>query len=242
MCLVVYEKAFFDLQIQFAAKVAELSGCPFTQVLLHYTNLYIRFGLGRDFDPAHAIWQAYLAGLVEARDPREWTYRFYLSRAEVAAGPPVVATFGCFSYAQLAEDRIRLHFQNMETEGHSSLSLACLKHRRADLTALFGHVKKRLPQGGQVVGASWLYNLDAYRRLFPPAYVETARALHDRFQSMPRWGQFLDRHGHLKAGMTRPFIERLERLKCLERLHECFPFQVLTVSAPVDVFYRFYGM
>jgi hypothetical protein len=45
----VYAKAFFDLQLQFAHKVTELSGLPLPRVLLEYTNLYIRFGLGRDF-------------------------------------------------------------------------------------------------------------------------------------------------------------------------------------------------
>jgi hypothetical protein len=238
----VYAKAFFDLQLQFAHKVTELSGLPLPCVLLKYTNLYIRFGLGRDFHPAHPIWQAYLAGLEDTTDRREWTYRFYLTKAEAMAGPPVVATFGCFSYALWRRDRIRLHFQNTDTAGHSSLGVACQGQRRADLSALFGHVQQTLPERVQVVGVSWLYNLEAYRRLFPVSYVATARVLSDRFQSMPLWGQFLDRHGDIKERMTRPFLERLERQGSVERLHECFPFQVLTVEAPVRAFYDFYGL
>jgi len=238
----VYAKAFFDLQLQFAHKVTELSGLPLPHVLLAYTNLYIRFGLGRDFNPAHPIWQAYLAGLQDINDRRDWTYRFYLTRAEAIAGPPVVATFGCFSYALWRGDRIRLHFQNADTEEHSSLGVACLGQRRADLTALFGHVQRTRPERVQVVGVSWLYNLEAYRRLFPVSYVTTARVISDRFQSMPLWGQFLDRHGDIKERMTRPFLERLERQGSVERLHECFPFQVLTVEAPVREFYDFYGI
>ena len=76
----IYAKAFFDLQLQFAQKVAALSGMPVAQALLEYTNLYIRFGLGRDFDPAQPIWREYVAGLQTADDPGEWTYRFYLGR------------------------------------------------------------------------------------------------------------------------------------------------------------------
>jgi hypothetical protein len=238
----VYAKAFFDLQLQFAHKVTELSGLPLTHVLLKYTNLYIRFGLGRDFHPAHPVWQAYLAGLQDTHDRQDWTYRFYLTRAEAMAGPPVVATFGCFSYALLRGDRIRLHFQNADTEGHSSLSVACLRQRRADLTALFEHVQRTLPERVQVVGVSWLYNLEAYHRLFPVSYIATARVISDRFHSMPLWGQFLDRHGGIKESMTRPFLEHLERQVSVERLHECFPFQVLTVEAPVREFYDCYGL
>jgi hypothetical protein len=238
----VYAKAFFDLQLRFAHKVAALSGLPLRRVLLEYTNLYIRFGLGRNFDTDHPTWQAYLAGLQDSNDGREWTYRFYLARAGAIAGPPVVATFGCFSYALLHGDRIRLHFQNAETEKHASLGAACLRQRQADLSALFEHVQQTLGERVQVVGVSWLYNLEAYRRLFPVSYVTTARVISDRFQSMPLWGQFLDRYGNLKASMTRPFLESLERQSSIDRLNECFPFQVLAVEAPVSVFYDFYGI
>ena len=94
-------KAFFDLQLQFANKVTALSGLPFARVLFEYTNLYVRFALGRNFDPAHPTWQEYVADLRDTNDSCEWTYRFYLTRSEAMAQPPVVATFGCFSYALL---------------------------------------------------------------------------------------------------------------------------------------------
>jgi len=42
--------------------------------------------------------------------------------------------------------------------------------------------------------------------------------------------------------MTRPFLERLERQLRLDRLDECFPFQVLTVEASVLEFCDFYGI
>ena len=50
---VKFSKEFFDLQIRFAGRVAELSGMPLAQALLDYTNFYVRFGLGRDFDAAN---------------------------------------------------------------------------------------------------------------------------------------------------------------------------------------------
>src|SRR5580765_4202440 len=60
---VIYAKAFSDLQLQFAHKVAILSGLPLARVLLDYTNPYILFGLGRGFDPSHPTWREYQAGL-----------------------------------------------------------------------------------------------------------------------------------------------------------------------------------
>jgi hypothetical protein len=238
----IYAKAFFDLQLQFANKVAQLLGLPLPRVLLDYTNLYIRFGLGRTFDAAHPIWQTYLTGLQNSTDHHDWTYRFYLTRAQVMAGPAVDATFGCFSYAHLPEDRIHLHFHNSDTDKHSSLASACRGQRLADLIALFKHVQRTLPQQIQVVGMSWLYNLEAYSRLFPCAYIATARVMKNRFRSLPLWGQFLDRQGNTKEHMTDPFLECLERQVNIKHLNDCFPFQVLTVKAPVRAFYAFYGI
>jgi hypothetical protein len=238
----IYAKPFFDLQLQFAGRVTDLSGLALPLALLDYTNLYIRFALGRDFDPAHPIWREYLAGLEDTSDRGEWTYRFYLTRSPAMAGPAVVATFGCFSYARLSGDRIRLHFRNAETDGYSPLGTERHAARLADLAALFTHVKRTLRPPLQVIGASWLYNLDAYRRLFPKSYVSTAHVIDGRFRHMPLWGQFLDRHGEMRGHMTRQFLERLERHSSLDGLGQCFPFQVLSLEASVQEFYDFYGV
>ena len=237
----IYAKAFFDLQLRFAHKVTILSGLPLARALLDYTNLYIRFGLGRGFDPAHPTWREYLAGLQDANDAGEWTYRFYLRRPDAMAAPAIVATFGCFSYSRLSDDRIRLHFENADRDGPSSLAVERRGQRLADLTALFEQVRQTLGQSVQVAGASWLYNLAAYRRLFPISYLATAHVIH-RFRNMPLWGQFLDRHGEVKEKMARPFLERLECQSSLDGVGQCFPFQVLSVQAPVTEFYDFYGI
>jgi hypothetical protein len=57
--------------------------------------------------------------------------------------PAVVATFGCFAYAQPSNERIRLHFLNVETDGRSPLAIDRVKERRAELAALFEHVKRQ---------------------------------------------------------------------------------------------------
>ena len=129
----IYAKAFFDLQLQFAQKVTALSGLSLAHALFEYTDLYVRLGLGRDFDPAHPVWREYLAGLQDTNDCREWTYRFYLALPEAMA----------------------------------PLAIERLGQRFAELATLFEHVKRTLRQPLRVVGASWLYNLDAYRRMFP---------------------------------------------------------------------------
>lgn len=238
-----YAKAFFDLQLRFAETVSALSGTPLPSALLRYTNFYIRFGLGRAFDPDHPLWREYVAGLERTADQRDWTYHFYLKRSEQPVLPPnLVATFGCFSYSRLSSDHIRLHFQNDDLDGGSPLAAERRDQRLADLAAMSAYIKRTERQPRHVVGASWLYNLEAYRRLFPVSYLATGRVIHGRFQHMPLWGQFLDRHGEVKDTLTHEFLERLTCQSSLNALDQCFPFQVLALEAPASEFYEHYGV
>ncbi len=147
----MYGKAFFDLQLQFAHTVMALSGLPLERTLLEYTNLCVRLGLGRDFDPEHPTWREYVAGLRDAEDIGEWTYRFYRMRPETEP-PGIVATRGSFSYARLSGDRIRLHFRSAESDGRSSLGSDRRGQRMAELAALFEHLKRTADGPVRVIG------------------------------------------------------------------------------------------
>jgi hypothetical protein len=81
------------------------------------------------------------------------------------------------------------------------------------------------------------------RRLFPPSYGASARAAEPpRFRNMPRWGQFLDRHGQVRTSPARQFLECLERQPSLDDLGRCFPLPALGVEASAQEFYDFYGI
>ena len=237
-----FSQEFFDLQVRFAERVAELSGMALEQALLDYTNLYVRFGLGRDFDAGHPLWIDFLTGFSRTADRAEWTYLFFRSRDDQPEPPSVVATFGCFSYARAEHERIRLHFEDVEANGQAPLGIERIASRQAELRALFEHVK-RTQQGAQrAAGISWLYNLPAYRRLFPDTYLATAQIAGQRFRNMPLWGQFIDRHGSVRAPSAAVFLDRLSRQAGMERLAECFPLQALAVEAPLPDFYKYHGI
>ena len=146
------------------------------------------------------------------------------------------------SYAQLGPDRIRLHFHDGDSDGGSPSSPARRDRRVAELTALFADVKRRRPDPVHVIGASWLYNIAAYRTLFPELYLATAHPIQGRFRHMPLWGQFVNRYGDVREKPAHEFRERLRRQSSLEDLDRCFPFQVLSLEAPVRAFDEFYGL
>lgn len=235
-----YAKSFFDLQLCFAQKVSALADITVAEAIFHYTNLYVRFGLGGVPDAAHPEWQAYLRGFAAAIDPKQWTYDFYLTRAHTMTGPPVVATEGCFAYAILADGRLRLHFHNTEASEQSPLTLDRVPQRQKELATLFHRANDQVGGDAVVIGASWLYHLEAYRRLFPPTYIASACVLTEMFQRMPLWGQFVDRHGEIRVAMRERFLARLAQQSTVDQLHDCFPFPVLMVQAPVRAFCSFY--
>jgi hypothetical protein len=234
------ERAFYDLQMRFAHRAARLADMPLATALLDCTNLYVRFGAGRAFDSAQPIWQAYVSGLDECAGLAgqcEWTWR-YLQRCPThRAAPLVAARFGCFSYAREPHGGVRLHFDARIDNAMSPLDIRQIHARRDELRRLITHLQQDGAIHGDPIvhGTSWLYNLPAYRHIFPAAYVASAQPV-ARLRALSLWGQFLDRHGRVREGAAATLLSRVEREHAFAGLVHCFPLPALAVQAPLSTF------
>ncbi|HTK01477.1 MAG TPA: hypothetical protein VL522_17725 [Bordetella sp.] len=237
-----YGREFFDLQLMFARAANRCSGMPLARALLEYTNLYIRFGLGRDFDPEHPVWREYIAGTEREDDLEAWTHGYYQSRLPESGAPDVVSTVGCFSYARLRSGAIHIHFKNAEEGGASPLKAGRYESRIAELRELFSLVREQEDLATQVHGTSWLYNLPAYRRLFPTSYIASAATVNGKFRNVSLWGQFVGRAGAIRTAPASLFKADIARQQSLDGLKGCFPLYALAVAAPVQDFYDFLGV
>ncbi|GAP15640.1 hypothetical protein LARV_03432 [Longilinea arvoryzae] len=230
---------FFELNLAFAEKMAALVGQPLPDALFEWTHCYLAFGLGREFYRDHPLWQDFLGGLAAAQDRAGFTYRFYLNHYRPKT--PLQHAFGCFSYDPWDGGRIRLHFRDAEQPQFLPLSRARAPVRKAELKALFADVRANLPQAQSVVGGSWLYHLEAYRRLFPPAFLASARPSPDlETRYLTLWGQFLHRDGSLRLDSAARFRRCFEQKNTPSEALGCFPLSVLWLEAPLDVFYTHY--
>ena len=229
----IYSVEFFDLQLRFAAKVADLSGLPLTETVGSHTNIYVRLAMGPRLDCANPAWLEYISTLAVARDPAAWTYEVHLRRAQLPAGPEMAASVGCFSYAPFGPGRVRLHFRSGHQLSESPLSLANEHLRRRELATLLTQVVSSSPNI-HVVGASWLYNLRAYRRLFPEPYLGRLKPLEHPYQRMPLWGQFLHRDRTVRKEAAQGFHSQLARAVNLAALSSCFPLPVLSATVPAN--------
>ena len=113
----LYSAEFFDLQLRFASRVAELHGGSVADFVGEYTNIYVRLVMGPRLDKANPDWCRYVDALARSRRPTELTRRVHRRRARLPAGPKLESTVGCFSYALAGEKRVRLHFHPGEQHG-----------------------------------------------------------------------------------------------------------------------------
>lgn len=228
--------AYFDLQLRFADAIAQVSQFSFEEAILRFTNIYLQC-LGRSFDVTHPAWQGYLEGLHRTANQAQWTFAFYESRRESIS--PFL--YGCFQYVYLADEQvIHFHFTNADRSGHGPLSQERRDVRLQELQTMFARIKQQYPDARHVRGCSWLYNLEAYKRLFPPEYTSTMEVVEEEFQFLALWGQFLRRDGQIRQSLAHSFLASCHQQRTPEGLTHCFPYQVLEPFCPITVFYEFY--
>jgi hypothetical protein len=236
---------YFDLQLRLAEAVAATAARPLAETVAQCTNFYRRFGLGPLQGPPIApAWNTYTAHLMTLATHEHrvaWTQVFFV-QSPAESLPPGQQQFGCFSCDPPDTDgRVRIHFTNRDHDGIGPLSRTKMEQRRQELTAMFTYVQRTYADAKAVRGGSWLYHLEAYRRLFPPVYGDSRTILEgsSHFQGTSSWGQFLDHREGVKPALREQFLENLTQLD-LHRLWEVFPLPTYGTHAPMQAFYDFY--
>jgi hypothetical protein len=240
----LYPPGFFSIQLTFAKKITQLTQRPYQDAVLNMTALYRILGLDWSFDPHHPVWQDYLEGLhqIDTDADADWSYQFYLERADQLPSYDN-QHWGCFGYEYWSKRRlIHLHFWNLDESGYGPLSHQRKEARLTDLLSMFTQIKRAHPDAIAVHGSSWLYNLEAYKRLFPIEFGLSACTGTPHLIARSLWGQFLRYDGRLNEERVEVFLDRLNRLEKEHQYAQCFPFQVLLTEAPISLFYTFYGL
>ena len=79
----LFSVEFFDLQLCFAKRVAELSEVSFAEAVGSHTNIYVRLGMGQRLDLNNSDWQDYLAELATVSEKAEWTHAVHARRLNI---------------------------------------------------------------------------------------------------------------------------------------------------------------
>jgi hypothetical protein len=235
-----YSHAFFSFQVSAARTLARRFALPLTEALFHYTTL-------SKTAVRPADWDAFATDIAAATDVAHDTDQWYFRGRDPDPTPDDTdfhgrPLFGCFYYIVRDETVIRPHF--VKNDRHARPLSADRAHvRRSELRAMFAHIRAHEPQATTVRGNSWLYNLHAYRRLFPPAYTAVLPESEEgEFQFLARWGQLFDRNWDVRQPEGEHFLRALEEITSPAQLRHCFPYQIRQPRCAIAQMYGFYGV
>jgi len=236
-------KDYLEVQLLFAEIVARRTPCALPDACLKFTNLHRRFGLGRiENDTPSPGWQRYADGLERCASSSErlaWTIDFFVNARPAAS---TTRRFGCFSYEMVNPGEIvRIHFGNHDSDdGSGPLVRAKVERRRSELREMFGFIRAHHPGARSVRGGSWLYNLEAYRRLYPPEFTASAfEPERVRLDGTSSWGQVLDFRGCVRPAVRQAILDNISEVD-IAAPWKAFPLRALGVHCAIEHFYRFY--
>ncbi len=248
MAVAEIAREFFGVQLHYAGVLSARSKMPLEEALTFNTNFHRLFAYGNlgkmKPDPEFLALISEIVSLA----PEKRLDHLIAAYAERAADPwpPERFPFGNHFACEAPNDAgiVRIHFRNrFNMDAHGPLHESNIAQRRADLTAMFAFVAERWPDAKAINGASWLYNMEAYRRLFPADYgasrtpIVGPRSMH----GLSTWGQFLDFRGRAKPDIVETFKRGLDALDASQPWLS-FPYQVLATTAPLASFRREYGV
>ncbi|WP_315836586.1 hypothetical protein [Bradyrhizobium prioriisuperbiae] len=237
-------REFFSLQLRFAELLAQRMPMPLDEAVLTFTNLHRRFGLG---DPDHLgvspQWAPYVAGLEHFSDHNDrvaWTQEMF-SRGPEETLPAHRRFIGCFGVDPSdANGIVRIHFLNRDSDGLSPLHRSKAERRQQELAEICALIRSEDPAAQAILGTSWLYHLEAYRRLFPPAYgASRTPAAKVRLSGQSSWGQFLTHTEAIKPTLRDAFLQTFATVDVAAPWRN-FPLPALVATAPITTFFEFY--
>lgn len=234
---------FFDLQLRFAETLAQRAQIPLRQAILTFTNLHRRFGLG---DPDRGVslqWEPYVARLEQLADHGDrvaWTQEVFVRGPEETL-PADRRFIGCFGFDPSdAHGIVRIHFLNRDTDDIGPLHRSKIGRRQQELAEICALILTEDPAAKSILGTSWLYHLEAYRRLFPPDYgASRVPAARVRLSGQSSWGQFLTHTGTIKPALRDAFLQNFDRIDVTAPWRS-FPLPALVTTVPVATFFEFY--
>ena len=238
-----YDKDFFELQIQFAKKLSEVSSIPFTELLLSHTGLYHFFRLGKVVDGNNPVWREFISQGDQNMAERAYDLYLQVERARESSpenNKPRRMKFGCFQHDYNEQEKtVYIHFGNREEKDSP---FADIEKRKQELKTMFEYIKNNHPEAEYVRGDSWLYNLENYRKIFPSEYSANREPSKTPYLALSTWGQFLDRNHKTRPEELNSFKQRLQAAQTWDEALKSISKMPLLAGTNIENFYRDLGI
>ncbi len=176
-----------ELRCEFARAVAVAKALPFVDTLRDFTDLHRRTtGHQAGKSPAaDEMWAKLVAQIATTDDRTMQLDRIvaFMAASNLHPYDSSNSPYWPFRYDYNdADGSLRMHFGSIrffradERQQPGLLSSARLPELRDSLRRMFTEIAQRYPSARQVRGGSWLYNWEAYRRLYQRRSLTAARS------------------------------------------------------------------
>ncbi len=238
-----------DLRLRFAEAVSKAKGIPLADAMRDHTDLHVRLTRKRFRQSEHPdqIWQEFVGGISALSHDAllDRIIQFFKSDSITQhEGDP----FYPFRYGYSERDHaIELHFGTMRPRAGNPDATEYpyrVKEMRKKLREMFMEIKHKYPDPDNsltVHVASWLLNREISQRFFPRAFTERLQIRKGVFTGGGAWGQFRDKSGGVNEVIKARFLSNLKHLNP-DHLEDAFPYKTLMASAPIEDFYKEYGI
>lgn len=238
-----YTKDFFSLLIIYAQKRAEIEDIEILESVKLYTPIYFLIGnYSFEFDPSSSIWIQLINRYKNGEDLVEISYSLHVVNYQNHSKRR--KWYGCFGYKYEENSNgngiIKIHFQNDGKSKEGPLASNQKENRLHELRDMFADIKQSYPNAKYVQGGSWLYNIEAYKRLFPKEFFADMKSRVPKTQILVIWGQFVNSEWEVKTDIADRFLNRLNKAKTVDDLNNAFEMWEFFPSADIKYFYSFY--
>jgi hypothetical protein len=239
-----YPKELFTLIVEYAKKRSEILSANLVETIKTNTPIYYLIGnYTWEFKEDSIYWKEFIKKFHKEEDLVELIYDMYIRNYKEFSNHK---WFGCFRYRFIENEKgegiVKIHFLNNRTSKEGPLASSQKESRLRELKNMFKDVKDNHPNAKYVEGGSWLYNLEAYKRLFPKEYFIYMKSSHPKPQRLVIWGQFVNSEWSIKKDIAERFLNRLASAKTQEDLEKVFELVDLFPKSKIDYFYKFYSI
>ena len=228
---------YFFLQLKFAAHYAAKAPVPLGIAIERCTNLRRRLNLWEEDGAVR--WNHFLAQIQGMPDDPAAQLALCAEYQQPIANTKIEQSYGCFSYDPPdASGTLRIHFLPPKGIGSSPLASTNVAERLAELREMFLHIRRSEPKATSVRGVSWLYNLPAYKRLFPLAYGASTRQAQFQLHlnGTSTWGQVLTWRQEVKTTVRDQLMANLDNME-VEAPWRVFPLKAMVATGQIELFY-----
>jgi len=255
-------RGHFALRLEWAHAVSKVLRIPLSQALFEYTDVALRMGFANLQNPGEQ-WNSFLDVFEKTGDDRQAQLGVLLDfhrkdqESRRAGAYQNRGPYWPFRFNWLEDrDLIYMHFSSPSFYRPPEKFELLHDESRAELhdrlVRMFRDIKndRKYANARTVRTRTWLLSRDEFKSLLPPSFITLKENRdmqsginleRDGFRGADRWGQMYSTEGRVNQKRAQQFLRNLEHLDP-ENLSAAFPNPTYRADAPIEDFYRFYGL